>query len=271
MNRRALWVSFLCSASSVVLLFAYLHRFEQEVSGGERVEVLFAIKPIERGELIREEMLATRSIPVAYLEHRAIKATERERILGIPSAAAVAPQETLMWTDLAITTEDRSLSSLVQTGRRAMTVRAAGGLDDTRGNALIRPGDYVDVVLTSEGNADSHDPISSVLLQRILVLAVGQQTRGGGPEAKGNDYAAQQDKLLTLSLSLEESQVVAMAVVRGRLSVVVRNPDDPGIQNDIPDFKASALLDVKGRVQGSARARGNANAPVRIEESSLLP
>jgi pilus assembly protein CpaB len=234
------------------------------------VEVLFAEKPIERGEVIKDEMLATRSIPVAYLEHRAIKAGERARILGIPSAAAVAPQETLMWTDLAITTEDRSLSSLVQTGRRAMTVRAAGGLDDTRGNALIRPGDYVDVVLTSEGNADSREPTSSVLLQRVLVLAVGQQTRGG-VDTKGSDYAAQQDKLLTLSLSLEETQIVAMAVERGRLSVVVRNPDDPGVQNDIPDFKASALVDVKGRVQAQARAhaRGNANAPVRIEEASL--
>jgi pilus assembly protein CpaB len=269
MNRRALWIALLCSASAVLLLFAYLHRFEQEMSGGQRVEVLFAIKPIERGEVIREEMLATRSIPIAYLEHRAIKAAERARILGIPSAAAVAPQETLMWTDLAITTEDRSLSSLVQTGRRAMTVRAAGGMDDTRGNALIRPGDYVDVVLTSEGHADSRDAASSVLLQRVLVLAVGQQTRGGGPDAKGNDYATQQDKLLTLSLSLEETQIVAMAVERGRLSVVVRNPDDTGVQNDIPDFKASALVDVKARVQATGRARGSANAPVRIEESSL--
>jgi hypothetical protein len=68
---------------------------------------------------------------------------------------------------------------------------------------------------------------------------------------------------------LEETQIVAMAVERGRLSVVVRNPDDPGVQNDIPDFKASALVDAKGRVQTAGRARGNANAPVRIEESSL--
>lgn len=268
MNRRALWVASLCSAFAVVLLFAYLHRFEQEVSGGERVEVLFAIKPIERGEVIRDEMLATRSVPVAYLEHRAIKAGERARILGLPSAAAVAPQETLMWTDLAVTTEERSLSSLVQTGRRAMTVRAAGGLDDTRGNALIRPGDYVDVVLTSDGTGDSRDPSSSVLLQRVLVLAVGQQTRGGSSDAKSPDYGGQQDKLLTLSLSLEETQIVALAVERGRLSVVVRNPDDPGIQNDIPDVKASALVEAKARVQARGRAR-NANAPVRIEEASL--
>ena len=63
MNRQALWVALLCSAFSVVLLFAYLRRFEQEVSGGERVEVLFAVKPIERGEVIKDEMLATRSIP----------------------------------------------------------------------------------------------------------------------------------------------------------------------------------------------------------------
>jgi pilus assembly protein CpaB len=269
MNRRALVIALCCSACAVVLLLAYLHRFEQEVSGGAQVEVLFAVKPIERGETIRDEMLSTRSIPLAYVEDRAIKAAERAKIVGIPSATAVAPQQTLMWTDLAITTEDRTLSSLVQPGRRAMTVRAAGGSDDTRGNALIRPGDYVDVVLTSEGSTDSQEPTSSVLLQRVLVLAVGQQTRGGAGDGKTADYGALQDKLLTLSLSLEETQLVSLAVERGRLSVAVRNPDDPGIQNDIPDIKSSALLDVKIRSQARSRARSGGNAPVRIEEANL--
>ena len=268
MNRRALVVALACSVLAALLLFAYLHRFEQEVSGGERVEVLFAIKPIERGEVIKDEMLATRSIPIAYVEDRAIKAGERSRIVGIPSAAAVAPQQTLMWTDLAITTEDRSLSSLVQPGRRGMTVRASGGMDDTRGNALVRPGDYVDVVLTS-ANGDSHEETSSVLLQRVLVLAVGQQTRAGSSEAKTLDYAPNQDKLLTLSLSLEEIQLVSLALEKGHLSVAVRNPDDPAIQNDIPDLKASALLEVKARVQARTRARAGSSAPVRIEEASL--
>lgn len=269
MNRRALLVAFACSALAALLLFAYLHRFEQEVSGGERVEVLFAVKPIERGEVIKEEMLATRSIPLAYVEDRAIKAGERARIVGIPSATSVAPQQTLMWTDLAITTEDRSLSSLVQPGRRAMTVRASGGMDDTRGNALIRPGDYVDVVLTSEG-MDSHEETSGVLLQRVLVLAVGQQTRAGSSgENKAVEYAPMQDKLLTLSLSLEEIQLVSLALEKGHLSVAVRNPDDPAIQNDIPDLKASALLEAKTRVQARTRARAGNTAPVRIEEARL--
>lgn len=268
MNRRALLVAFACSALAALLLFAYLHRFEQEVSGGERVEVLFAVKPIERGEVIKDEMLATRSVPLAYVEDRAIKAGERARIVGIPSATSVAPQQTLMWTDLAITTEDRSLSSLVQPGRRAMTVRASGGMDDTRGNALIRPGDYVDVVLTSEGG-DSHEQTSGVLLQRVLVLAVGEQTRAGSGDNKAVEFAPMQDKLLTLSLSLEEIQVVSLAVEKGRLSVAVRNPDDPAVQNDIPDLKASALLEAKTRVQARARARTASTAPVRIEEARL--
>ena len=269
MNARPLVVASVCSAMAVILLFAYLHRFEEEVSGGERVELLFAVKPIERGQLIREEMLATRSVPLAYVEGRAIKAIERARIVGVPSAASVAPQETLMWTDLAITTEDRSLSSLVQPGRRGMTVRASGGFDDTQGNALIRPGDYVDVVHTSERTLDSGDASSGVLLQRVLVLAVGQQTRSRGSDAKSNEYAPPEEKALTLSLTLEEIQLVSLALERGRLSVAVRNPQDPGVQNDIPDMKASALLEAKTRLQARARTRAASQAPVRIEEARL--
>ncbi|MGC4093349.1 MAG: Flp pilus assembly protein CpaB [Polyangiaceae bacterium] len=269
MNKKALWIALTCTAFAVVLLLSYLHRFEQEVSGGDQVEVLTVQKPIERGELIRDEVLSTRSVPAAYVEDRAIKATERQKIVGIPSATSLSPQQTLMWTDLVITTEDRNLSSLVQPGRRAMTVRATGGAEDTRGNALIRPGDYVDVVLTSEGAADARESTSSVLLQRVLVLAVGQQTRAGVSDAKNTEYAPGSDKLLTLSLSLEEIQLVSLALERGRLSVAVRNPDDPGVQNDIPDIKSSALLEAKARTQARTRTRSGSSAPVRIEEASL--
>src|SRR6185369_245271 len=130
------------------------------------------LRPIERGKMITEDMLTTRSVPLAYVEDRAIKAAERSKVLGLQTSVAIFPQQTLMWTDLAITTEDRDLSSLIQPGKRAVAVRASTGSDDTRGNQLIRPGDYVDVIATFRGEADS-DQSSAVLLQRVLVLAVG--------------------------------------------------------------------------------------------------
>jgi pilus assembly protein CpaB len=266
MNKRALVVSLVTALLGTALLLLYLRKFEREMSGGEPVELLMAQKPIERGKVITEDMLTTRSVPLAYVEDRAIKAAERSKVVGLQTSVALFPQQTLMWTDLAITTEDRDLSSLIQPGKRAVAVRASTGHDDTRGNQLIRPGDYVDVIATFRGEGGSNDESSAVLLQRVLVLAVGTETQSASSGDK-RDNSWSRDKQLTLSLSLPEAQLLSLALERGRLSVAVRPPSDPGTVDDLPDLKASALLDTK--VRADVQRRPQAQGPVRIEASNV--
>jgi pilus assembly protein CpaB len=267
MNKRALSVALVLAVIGSALLVLYMRKFEREMSGGEPVELLMVVKPIARGKIITDDMLTTRRMPLAYVEDRAIKAGERAKVVGLPTAVALFPQQTLLWTDLAITTEDRDLSSLVQPGKRAVTVRAATGSDDTRGNQLIRPGDYVDVIATFRGE-ETEEQASAVLLQRVLVLAVGSETQvvAADPKTRDSSYA-QRDKLLTLSLTLAEAQLLALAIDRGRLSVAVRPPEDPGIVDDIPDMKASSLLDTKARAEVQRKPREG--GPVRIEASNI--
>jgi pilus assembly protein CpaB len=243
-NRHALYLALALAVIGTILLLVYMRQFEQEMSGGQRIELLVAVQPIARGTVITGNMLATRAIPLAYVEDRAIKAAERSKVIGLASANDVDTQQTLMWTDLAITTEERDLSSLVQPGKRGVTVRASG-TDDARGNSLIRPGDYVDVITTLK-EEESGEESALVLLQRILVLAVGSETQPSveTPKAKSPSRV---DKQLTLSLSLHEAQLLALAVQRGRLMVAVRGPHDIGIVRDIPDLRASALRESETR------------------------
>lgn len=263
MNRRALTLALVLAGLGTLLLLLYLRRYEIEMSGGERVEVLTVIKPIARGAVITDDMLATRGVPVAYVEDRAVKAAQRAKVLGLQTATAVSPQQTLLWTDLAITTEDRDLSSLVQPGKRGVTVRAATGADDSAG--LIRPGDYVDVIVTMASDRDATEETSVVLLQRVLVLAVGRETGNTGPEPKLRD-SGRRDRALTLSLNLQETQLVGLALERGRLSVAVRNPNDPSIQEELPDMKVSALLDSKARADVQRPSGRTATlGPTRIQ------
>lgn len=273
MNRRALLVSLVLALLGSALLVLYMRRFERDMSGGEAVELLTLLKPVERGKTITDDVLGTRSVPLAYVEDRAIKAAERSKVLGLETSVPLYPQQLLMWTDLAITTEDRDLSSLVQPGKRGFTVRAGTGSDDTRGNALIRPGDYVDVIATMRNEGDgiaNADPASVVLLQRVLVLAVGSETQATGNDATKRDSSyAQRDKLLTLSLTLSEVQLLTLALDRGRLSVAVRPPEDPSVQTEIPDMKASALFDTKLRANVQRVVRPSPEGPVRIEAASL--
>ena len=234
MNRRALLLAVIVAALGALLLVFYVRRFEQEASGGERVKLLAVVKPIDRGVAITDDMLSAREVPQAYVEDRAVKASEKAKIVGLRVGNGVQP------------------------GNRAVTVRASSS--DDKSHALIRPGDYVDVVATMPtGAAEGRTAV--VLLQRVLVLAVGLET-APDPIADKKEGQAQRDLMLTLSLNLQEAQMIALAVEKGRLSVALRNPDDQRIVEGIPDMPASAIMDrgQREKVQSVRRT-----APIRLE------
>lgn len=275
MNRRALIIAAALALAGVTLLFMYMKRYEREMSGGDQVELLAAVKPIKRGTVITEDMLTTRDVPIAYVEGRAIKAAERSKVLGLQTASQIEPQETVMWTDLAITTEDRDVSSLVQPGKRAVTLRSAAG-DESTLNGLVRPGDYVDVVATMEENmkpnatgadSSSKERVAVVLLQKVLVLAVRGETQAAA--SADSKSINRLDKSITLSVNVKEAQLLALAMEKGHVSVAVRNPDDPRV-SDLPDMPASALADTNARAAAQATGRGrprSGDQPVKIVEA----
>jgi pilus assembly protein CpaB len=258
MNRRAIFIALMAAMACVTFLLLYMRQYERETSGGERVRLLVALKPLTRGTKLTDALLASRDVPAAYVDSRAIKESERAKILGITVADSVQSQDVLMWTDLTLGNEERDLSALVQPGNRAVTVRATDP-EETKVHALIHPGDYVDVLATIPGPAPvkggppSDEKISVVLLQRALVLAVGLATQasGGGTEVTTHgtapSSASQRDLVLTLSLDLQSAQLVALAADKGRLTVAVRNPDDQRVSEALPDLSSTALFDAKTR------------------------
>jgi pilus assembly protein CpaB len=260
MSKRALLIALVVAILGVVLMLLYVRRFEQQASGGERVELLVAIKPIERGAIVTDDAVSVREVPLAYVEDRAVKAAERAKVVGLRVGNNVQSQQTLMWTDLAIAADERrDLSALIQPGSRAISVRARSG---DKSYALIRPGDYVDVVaiMPDPVNADKRSAV--ILLQKVLVLAVGLET---APELLGdpNDRtrARTQEMVLTLSLHLQEAQLIALAVEKGQITVALRNPEDQRIAERIPDMSSSALTDTKVREAVQTIRTG----PVKLE------
>lgn len=257
MNQRALVIALLVSMLGGALLYVYLRRFEREASGGEPVAVLVARTPIEVGQPISEDMLTPRMIPRAYLEDRAVLEAEKPKILGLRVGHTVQAQQTLLWTDLAIAMDERrNLSSLVQPGMRAVTIRA--DFDD-KSFALIRPGDRIDVIATLP-QPDKPDARSAVvLLQNVLVLAVGTDFEADGAGAKNDSGGAM---ILSLSLNVQEAQLASLAQEKGKLSVALRNPDDVRVTEGMSDLDSSALVDTKVRTQ----VQGIRKGPVKIEQ-----
>ncbi|EYF06580.1 Flp pilus assembly protein CpaB [Chondromyces apiculatus] len=262
MNRRALLIALIVAAMGALILAAYLHRFELEARGGESIQLLTALKPIGAGALITDDMLATRAVPRAYVEDRAILAKDREKIVGLRMGQTVQAQQTLMWTDLAIAMEERrNLSSLVQPGMRAVTVSASSRAD--KSYALIQPGDRIDVVVTVPSGVSKDQTSSVVLLQNVLVLAVGTDTTIDQSERASNKDKS--ELLLSLSLTVQEAQLLSLATEKGKLSVALRNPDDVRVTEGISDMSSTALADVQARGQAQNVRKTGPVGPVKIE------
>lgn len=109
-----------------------------------------------------------------------------------------------------------SLSSLLEEGKRAVTVR----VDDVRGVAgFVLPGDFVDVVLIGEDPASQREGYSEILLHHVKVLAIDQLAS----ERQEQPTVA---KAVTIEVTPEQAQRILLASNVGKLSLILRQPGD---------------------------------------------
>jgi pilus assembly protein CpaB len=236
MNKKALLTAVAFAIFAMVLLFFYQRRFEDEASGGDKVKVFRLVKRLDRGSAIAEDALAEADIPLRHLDERVVKAGDKSKIIGLTTVHVVPQQAILMWPDLISSSEEqRDLSRMIEPGSRGFTIRVTR---DDSSVALIHPGDKVDVVATmAQGSSDEKTAI--VLLQGILVLAVGTETTvtQAAPKERARDLDS-----ITLSLGLQQIQLVRLASERGRLAVAVRSNRESDAPVNVTDMKGSALL-----------------------------
>ena len=257
MTRKALVAAMIIALMGVALLLLYKRRFEAEATGGQPVAVLMAVQDIPLGTVLTDRMLGVRHIPEAYVEDRHIHAADARRVIGVRVLTEVKANESILWSDLMTTTDDRrDLSSLVRNGMRAITIRA----DATSAfGGLLRPGDRVDAFLTVSRSNDPNGGVTIPLLQNVIVLAVGQDTGAVLDTGRGRLRPVSQ---VTLSVTVAQAQVVAFAEDRGRLTLVLRNPDDIAVIKDLPETTVKDILEAERRARAvSGDAPQGSHAP----------
>jgi Flp pilus assembly protein CpaB len=103
---------------------------------------------------------------------------------------------------------------------------------------------------------------ASVLLQRVLVLATGFETT---IERSTDKKTSMRASLLTVSVSLQEAQLLGLAQAVGKLMAVVRNARDPRVVDSPPDVSRTELFDSSARqtVQRASRR------PIQLQTAGL--
>src|ERR1700730_881838 len=144
-----------------------------------------------------------------------------EKVAGRVAVVNIAPREPITESRLAPEGTAGGLSAVIPEGFRAMTVK----VDDVVGiSGFIMPGTLVDVVVVMDpGDKTTQNPISKIVLQNIKVLANGQNI--DKPE---NQRDANSVKAVTLLVTPDQAEKLALASSEGKLQLVMRNSIDQG-------------------------------------------
>lgn len=263
MNRKALLIAAVSAALGLVLLLMYQRRFETEAAGGTPVPILVAVADLAVGEAITEAKLGVRNVPEAYVEDRHIRRADLRRVIGVRVAGGVRANQAILWSDLATSSDARrDLSTLVRSGMRAITIRA----DNTSNfGGLIRPGDRVDVLATMARTNTEGDRVTLPVLQNVLVLAAGRDTGGEAQAARQGSQSGssvtESTSQVTLMATIDEAALLVFAQDRGRLSLVLRNPDDIAVVEGLPPTSINDLIQAQGRAHATPHAPSGPGRP----------
>lgn len=182
-------------------------------NASELVPVVVAAQEIEAGVSLQKEYLRLTDWPKGSLPHGVSHSVEA--LDGRITRTAVAPNELVLERNLMAKGSAGSLAAVITPGMRAITI-PVNEVAGVAGFAL--PGNYVDVMLSTRD--DTGQPISKIVLERVLVLAVDQD-RSIKDESRGRV-----SKAVTVEVTPQQAERIDVARAVGGLTLVLRSQED---------------------------------------------
>ncbi|HEX7956080.1 MAG TPA: Flp pilus assembly protein CpaB [Pyrinomonadaceae bacterium] len=218
-NKRLLFV--LGSAAVFGLLAAVsVSRYLSDAQANTRNmnNVVVAKVDIPLGTKVAAEQLQTVQFPANAIPEGTFG--DAQKLVGRVTVTNIAAREPV--TDFKLAPEGSSggLSAVIPAGYRAMTVK----VDDVIGVAgFLQPGTMVDVltVIEQPGSMGSGNPISKIVLQNVKVLASGQNL-----DKPKDEREADAVKAVTLQVTPDQAEKLALASTEGKLRLMLRNMID---------------------------------------------
>jgi len=223
--------------------------------GPAGTRVVVAATEIGQGARILPASLQLTDWPAGSMPPGAI--TDMKLLEGRIARGDIARGEPVLESKLAPAGTLGGLSAVVASGKRAMTVR----VNDVVGVAgFALPGNYVDILVnlapTNSDLAHNAGSISKIVLERILVLAVAQ-------ESAVDDTKPRVVNAVTLELTPNEVEKLDLARSIGSLSLVLRNQIEAQPANTTGATRESVL--------GLPALSAQAPAPVRDPAPRAVP
>lgn len=218
------------------------HEHGSRAFPGQQVEVVVAAAPIAVHAPLTPALLKIESVPERFLPPNPIRKEDMEFYMGKQFAVAVSAGTMVLTSDFATKDAPGSVSGRVPRGERALklSIDAPDHMID---------GDRVDIMgvfpVTDEADVEPNPkPVGSVaisLLQHVRVLSQGKAPVGDvEPGQQGHVGGS-----LTLSVTVEEANLLLLSQSRGKLTAMLRHADDEEIKSIERQTLKSVLIDLE--------------------------
>jgi pilus assembly protein CpaB len=215
--------------------------------------VVVAAADLQIGAEVKKEDVTVVNFPAGQAPQGSFSKTSD--VIGRGLIVPVVTHEPILGAKLASKEAGVGLPPVIPEGMRAVSVR----VNEVIGVAgYVLPGTRVDVVATASPTMDRSDTTSKLILSNVQVLTAGtrmeQDTEQGKPV---------QVTVVTLLVTPEQAERLALASTEGKIQLALRNPLDQGAPAT-PGIKTAALVGTgkAAPVRQVASARPKAGQPV---------
>jgi pilus assembly protein CpaB len=199
-------------------------------------DVVVAKVAIPVGSRVIAEQIEIKQFPADVSPEGAISKID-ENLVDRVVTSQISPREPITEAKLAPVGSLGGLSSVIPEGYRAMTVK----VDDVVGvSGFIMPGTLVDIVVVIQPpkGSSNEEMISKIVLQNIKVLASGQNI----DKPKNDREVERSVRAVTLQVTPEQAEKLALASSEGKLQLVMRNSVDQADEQTSGANKRTLLL-----------------------------
>ena len=218
MNRsRLLMIGGLALAVGLLVSFTVYNRlrtFASSANNERGVPVVVAADDIQVGVKLADHDVRVITLPQSAVPPGAFSATSK--VLGRGAILPMSSGEFILPSKLAALNAGAGLPSMIPPGMRAVSVRVN---DVVSVAGFVQPGTRVDVPATGN-QGTGNDRQTTTVLENVAVIAVGKSLD------RNASADAQTAPVITLLVSPDDAQKLALVSQEGRIQLSLRNPLD---------------------------------------------
>jgi pilus assembly protein CpaB len=198
------------------VIISYQSELNKAEAPVELDQVMVAAKDMWQGKTIEDTDLAMTELPPEYVPEEVLKTPEQA--VGRVPRERILEHEFIRNERLADPAAGIGLNAIIPRGMRAMSINITDG---SAVSGFLNPGNYVDVLVTIEGEDDK--PAETVtLLQAVTVLAVNNRLG----DVDGEVLEQNSKPSVTLAVTPDLAEKLTHAVAQGSVTLTLRNDID---------------------------------------------